>query len=130
VPTRAWLQLSLTAAILTSGAVAQTPSASETTVTAHTELVTLSVVVTNHAGVHIDDLNKDDFTLLEDGKEQKIAIFEKIKKTTGSLPHTSAHPNQFSNVRANDASLTQMTIIVLDMINTPVQDQIHAETNS
>jgi len=127
VPTRAWLQPSLaTAAILISAAVAQTPAASETTVTAHTELVTLSVVVTNHAGVHIEDLNKDDFTLLEDGKEQKIAVFEKIKKTTGSLPHSPDRPNEFSNVRAGDASLTQLTIIVLDMINTPVQDQIHA----
>jgi VWFA-related protein len=125
VPIRVCIRISL-GLLLTSAAFAQTPSRSETKVTAHTELVTLSVVVTEHSGAHIEDLNKEDFTLLEDGKEQKIAIFEKIKKTRGSVPHSPAQPNQYSNLRSEDASRTQLTIFVLDMINTPVQDQIHA----
>jgi VWFA-related protein len=127
VPNRAWFHIFLvTSLTLTSAAVAQTASVGETKVTTHTELVTLSVVVTDHSGTHIEDLNKDDFILLEDGKEQKIAIFENIKKTIGSLPNRLAQPNEFSNVRAEGASLTPLTIIVLDLINTPLQDQIHA----
>ena len=88
VPNRVWFHIPVvTSLILTSAAVAQTPPVSETKVTARSELVTLSVVVIDKSGSHIEDLNKEDFTLLEDGKEQNIAIFEKTKKETGSMPH-------------------------------------------
>jgi VWFA-related protein len=128
VPNRVWFHIPLvTGLILTSAAVAQTPSVSENKVTARSELVTLSVVVIDKSGSHIEDLNKEDFTLLEDGKEQNIAIFEKTKQKTGSAPHIPTPLKTFSNVPTGDASLTQRTIIALDMINTPVQDQIHAK---
>ena len=128
MPNRVWFYILLvTGLILTSAAVAQTPSVSETRVTGRADLVTLSVVVIDKSGSHVEDLNKEDFTLLEDGKEQNIAIFEKTKRDSGSTSHMPSSQKGFSNVPTGDASLTQSTIIALDMINTPVPDQIRAK---
>src|ERR1700684_3954064 len=46
--------------------------------TARTELVLIPTLVTDKSGNHISGLKKEDFTVLENGSEQKIATFEEI----------------------------------------------------
>jgi hypothetical protein len=46
--------------------------------TARAELVLIPTLVTDKSGNHITGLKQEDFTVLENGGEQKIATFEEI----------------------------------------------------
>ena len=109
---------------LVSAANAQTTA--PTTFTASTELVSVPVVVTDKSGTHIRGLKKEEFMLLEDDKQQPIAIFEEIQAGSVPPPQPAAPSDHFSNVPAASASPQQLTIVMLDMVNTPVPDQIYA----
>jgi Ca-activated chloride channel family protein len=65
--------LALIAAIATAG-VAQE---SETTLKVDVKLVNVFVTVTDSRGAPVGSLQKENFRLLEDGKDQKIAIFDR-----------------------------------------------------
>ncbi len=67
--------------ILTSGLFGQTP-----TFTANSNLVIVDVTVKDKSGKPIEGLTQDDFTILEDGKPQKIAVFEFQHLTMQSEP--------------------------------------------
>jgi Ca-activated chloride channel homolog len=56
---------------------AQTQSDDESTVKVDVKLVNVFVTVTDSHGAPIGGLTKDNFVLAEDGKEQKIAVFDK-----------------------------------------------------
>ena len=91
VPNRVWFHIPVaTSLILTSATVAQTPSVSETRVTARSELVTLSVVVIDKSGSHIEDLKKEDFTLLEVARSRTLPSSRKPKKRPAQR-RTSQH---------------------------------------
>jgi VWFA-related protein len=62
------------------------PSAAITTFKAETSLVVVDVTVKDKAGKPIEDLKQNDFTLLEDGKPQKISVFEFQRLTTDPAP--------------------------------------------
>ena len=90
--------------------------------TARTELVLIPALVTDKSGHHITGLKKEDFTVLENGAEQKIATFEEI----ASDPHRPSrprNPNEFSNNLSEGPSNRRITLMVLDLINTPIMDQ-------
>ncbi len=93
--------------------------------TARAELVLIPTLVTDKKGNHITGLKKEDFTVLENGAEQKIATFEEIT----SDPHRMSrpkNPEEFGNTLANESSNRRITLLVLDLINTPFTDQAHA----
>jgi VWFA-related protein len=98
---------------------------SEVTFTARTELVLIPTLVTDKSGNHISGLKKEDFRVLENGAEQKIATFEEITSDTHRLSRPR-NPNEFSNSLASGPSARRMTLIVLDLINTPFLDQAYA----
>ncbi len=92
---------------------------------AHSELVLIPAIVTDRSGNHIGGLKQEDFTVLENGSQRKIATFEEIV----SVPHLISRPvtpNEFSNSLAAGPSVGRITIIVLDFINTPFLDQAYA----
>src|SRR5260370_26373339 len=60
--------------ILSTGLMAQEP---ETTLKVDVKLVNLFVTVTDARGAPVASLQKENFLLKEDGKEQKIAIFSR-----------------------------------------------------
>jgi VWFA-related protein len=98
---------------------------SEVKFTARTELVLIPTLVTDKSGNHITGLKQEDFTVLENGAEQKIATFEEI----ASDPHRWSRPrkpNEFSNVLAGGPSNRRITLMVLDLINTPFMAQAYA----
>ncbi|MGO9366614.1 MAG: VWA domain-containing protein [Terriglobales bacterium] len=100
---------------------------SEVKFTARSELVLIPALVTDKSGNHILGLKKEDFTVLENGTEQKVATFEEITSDTRRLSRPS-NPNLtlFSNSVAGGPSARRITIIVLDFINTRFTDQAYA----
>jgi VWFA-related protein len=100
-------------------------SNSDVKFTARAALVLVPTLVTDKSGAHIVGLKKEDFTVRENGVEQKIATFEEIT----SDPHCLSRPrdpHEFSNSLAGGGSTRRITLIVLDFINTPFADQAYA----
>ncbi|MGD1213543.1 MAG: VWA domain-containing protein [Terriglobales bacterium] len=98
---------------------------SEVKFTARSELVLIPTLVTDKSGNHIGGLKKEDFTVLENGAEQKIATFEEITSDAHRLSRPK-NPNEFSNSLAGEPSNRRITLMVLDFINTPFMDQANA----
>jgi VWFA-related protein len=100
-----------------------------------TRLVQLNVIVETKNGRLVEDLKKEDFTLLDNGKEQKIALFatESAKaretgSTEGDANHTPA-PNAFGNrLRHSEEPPGSVTVILFDVLNTSFTDQAYAQT--
>jgi VWFA-related protein len=63
--------------------------------------------------------------VLENGAPQKIATFEEITSDPHRLSRPR-NPNEFNNALAGGASARRVTLIVLDLINTPFLDQANA----
>ena len=98
---------------------------SEVKFTSRTELVLIPTLVTDKSGTHIGGLKPEDFTVLENGAEQKIATFEEISSDPKRLSRPM-EPNRFSNTYGGTGNTRRVTLIVLDLINTPFMDQTYA----
>src|SRR5580658_10739624 len=57
---------------------------------ANTNLVIVNVAVKDKSGKAIEDLKKEQFTLLEDGKPQQISVFELERLNGETLPSLEA----------------------------------------
>ena len=93
--------------------------------TARSELVLIPTLVTDKSGNHITGLKKEDFTVLENGGEQKIATFEEITSDAHRWIRPK-NPNEFGNTLTGGQSARRITLIVLDFINTPFAAQAYA----
>ena len=96
------------------------------TIRVTTRLVQVNVVVHDKKGTPVSDLKKEDFTILDKGKEQKVAVF-----TVDSIdaPHKAwpaLPPNIFSNRIQGADTPTSITVILFDGLNTRFQDQAYA----
>lgn len=91
-----------------------------------TRLVQVDVVVRAHNGP-IEGLTKDDFTLLDEGKPQQIALFS-VTDTRVAQPHSAPLPPGAVSNRLNREGmpLTSGTILLIDRANTPVTAQPYA----
>jgi VWFA-related protein len=96
--------------------------------TSRTQLVLIPTLVTDKSGNHVSGLKKEDFTVLENGAEQKIATFEEITSTTHRFSRAKS-PGEFSNFLGGDTSARRITLIVLDLINTAFVDQVYARND-
>jgi VWFA-related protein len=94
--------------------------------TSRSEMVVVPVVVRDGSGAPVKGLTKDDFTVLENGKEQKISSFEEIKTNAAPIKRQAMPENQFSNIYTGSPEPRRVTIMVLDEINTPILDQTYA----
>ena len=105
------------------------PESAVTTIHANTRLVVLDVVVTDKQGVPVRNLEKSDFTILEDDKEQAIASFEPpnehapVVVDERETPAASHEGDLRRNVIANP-----LTILVFDSLDTNILDQAYART--
>jgi VWFA-related protein len=121
--------LVMIAALASSTSVFATPkdkeNNSEVKFTSRTELVLIPTLVTDKSGTHINGLKKEDFTVLENGAEQKIATLEEITSDALRLSRPN-NPNEFTNSVPGESSTKRITLIVLDFINTPFMDQAYA----
>jgi len=92
-----------------------------------TRQVLVDVVVTDHHGDFIPGLKPGDFTVLEDGKPQKIAAFG--MHAAPAVQPKLAPPLQlpshlYTNYQIADPS-RPITIVLMDVLNTQVQDQAY-----
>jgi len=76
-------------------------------------------VIVQRSGKHVGGLTKQDFVLRQDGKEQPIATFEEVH--AGS-PQKTEQPGNSGN---SNPVPSQLTIVALDMINTPNLDRTY-----
>lgn len=84
-----------------------------------TRLVLVPAVVKDGSGKFVPGLNKDSFKLLQDGKEQQIAVFEEVHASKTPLQTVPAQPSEFGNVVADVKTPRSYVVIVMDLINTP-----------
>jgi len=91
-----------------------------------TVLVQVPVIVTDKAGVHVHGLKKEDFKLLENGKEQKVTAFEEVSAVKTPLVVSPNPPNTFSNLALSPEQPRSITVIAVDTINTSILDQAYA----
>lgn len=95
---------------------------------ATTRLVGVSVIV-QHKGKPVTGLKADDFTVTDNGKPQKIAVFS--METSGALPADGKKlpPNTFTNRVERSGTPASITIVLLDVVNTRREDQIYAKSD-
>jgi VWFA-related protein len=108
--------------LLAAIALAQQP-----TFRAGTHLVQVDVVVRDKNGP-VAGLQKSDFTILDEGKPQLITTFS-VTAGSGALaaPAVPLPPGAVSNQRNRRGEpLTSATILLIDRLNTPVNDQVYA----
>lgn len=95
-----------------------------------TRLVQLDIVASDKNGRPIQDLRKEDFVVLQDGRPQPVHVFEAHIGTepTAEKPEAAAAQspeeaaNTYSNLPAHASEQTK-TIVLFDMMNTASQDQ-------
>lgn len=92
-----------------------------------TRLVLLDVVVVDKDGRPVTDLTEPEFTLLDNGNPQKIAVFsfeQPAKQPPEPLPLLP--PNVFTNEPSYRTPPGPLTILLLDLLNTPLEDQAYS----
>lgn len=122
----AWIVIILAAM---SGGV-QTPSGAGSDVPvirATTRLVQVSVIVQGKNRAPVADLTRDDFILLEEGKEQPIRFFSVT--SSEALPRAaSMEPGVFTNrLEAQGDVPNAVTVILFDTLNTAFTHRVQAK---
>jgi len=100
---------------------------------AKAQLVQVDVAVTDAQGRPVRGLQQSDFTVLEDGKPQEIRAFdahvpaanEVTPATPASVSLPPLPPHVYTN-RVVAHSEDNLSILMLDLLNTPVSDQAYA----
>ena len=92
----------------------------------NTVLVQVSVVITDKAGQHVHGLTRDNFQVLEDGREQRLSSVEEITATQKPVSVARTKAGQFTNLIMDRDQPHTVTVIALDTVNTPFLDQAYA----
>jgi VWFA-related protein len=88
-----------------------------------TVLIEVPVVVTDKSGNHLHGLNKEDFTIFENGKPVSVTNFEELTAGTGRLIPPPVAAGQFRNLSLDGSQPRNIVVIALDTVNTPFLDQ-------
>jgi VWFA-related protein len=95
--------------------------------TSKSQLVLVPVVVTGKNGTHIGGLSRDAFKIEEHGKPRETAIFEEVNSIAPSTRVPSVETEGRSNFSFTDSHNWRLTLVVLDMLNTPYLAQSEAK---
>ena len=99
-----------------------------TTIKTKVRLVLVDVVVTNGRGEAVTGLHKEDFEILEDGKQQTISTFEEhhgAPPTQIKLP--TMPPHVYTNYPVTKTA-DSVNVLLLDALNTPSTDQAYVHS--
>lgn len=92
-----------------------------------TRLVQVNVVVQDKKGQAVTGLTRDDFAVTEQGKPQAISVFL-VESNQQAVGRAEALPaNTFSNLPSRAGATQNLTVILLDTLNTPIADQVKAK---
>jgi VWFA-related protein len=127
------LSLLLATFLIVSGAISallsvrvslQAQSSSET-LRVETQLVQVPVIVTDKQGRLVEGLTKEDFAVKEDGKLQRIAVFEPVKHQSVPQIKLPVPEGVFTN-RVVQQGPARLTIIAIDAVSTAVTEKEQA----
>ncbi len=90
-----------------------------------TRIVSVSLVVTDNQGHPIQDLTKDDVTLLDDGKPQPISFFSSVDNSHLLPSPPVPGPDIYTNVASGNPSPPSVTILLFDMLNSKPASQAY-----
>jgi VWFA-related protein len=96
------------------------------TIRANTRLVMIDVVVTDKKGQPVTGLKAEDFTVEENGKKQKVAVF--VPPGANAAKTEPAPPGILSNHPEHVAPAGVATVLLLDATNSPFRDQAYARS--
>jgi VWFA-related protein len=92
-----------------------------------THLVQVSVVAVDRHGRPVSGLTRDDFVVLDEGKPQSIGVFYEERPRPAATAAPPLPTGTFSNsMGVSSADPQTITVILLDQLNTTVQDQMAA----
>ncbi|HFB97541.1 MAG TPA: VWA domain-containing protein, partial [Bryobacterales bacterium] len=109
------------AAACSAGAQPQQPVLKVTT-----RLIQVHVIARTADGKPVANLTRDDFTLLDEGRQEPITFFTVETALPSSELPAPLPPNTFSNRLDRLAGATSVTAILFDGLNTPMTDQAYA----
>jgi VWFA-related protein len=99
----------------------------EATLRVATRLVQVSVVAETQQGEPVADLAREDFKLSDGGHEESISVFGTVTVQDPVDAHKELPPNTFTNQIERSGSVPlNPTVILLDGLNTRIQDQVFA----
>jgi VWFA-related protein len=87
-----------------------------------TNYVVLDVIVTDRDGKPVRDLTKDDFTVKENGKQQKISFFS-FDERVGNVAPQELPAGVYSNRPEFHMPSGPLSVILIDGLNTTIQNQ-------
>src|ERR1017187_416380 len=123
------LSLTLVATSQTASAPVQQPaapnpqSAPSLTIKAYAEEVVVDVVVTNKSGKPVQNLSREHFKVLDDGRPQQVKSFQEFGNASAAQPAAAPLPaNVYTNVVAPGMQIAPV-ILLLDGLNTELKDQ-------
>jgi len=103
---------------IASIALAQDQNPPDQTLRATSRLVEVSVVVHDLKGAPVRDLTRDDFTVLDQGKQREIAVFQVAANQTEPSTLATSHPLVLNNRSlAQTERPTAVTVILFDALN-------------
>jgi VWFA-related protein len=91
-----------------------------------TILIQVPVVVTERNGTHVHGLPKDQFEVFENGKQQNIVTFEEVVATNTPILLAAPPPGVFSNLPISADQPRSVTVVAIDLVNTPFLSQANA----
>jgi VWFA-related protein len=98
----------------------------ELSIRATTRLVTADTIVTGADSRPVSGLTKEDFTVLEDGKPQKIAFFSFVAAEQKPVtPPPRLRPDVFTNRPEYHSDNGPLVVLLLDGLNTPPTQQLY-----
>ena len=104
----------------------QAPAVPELSIRATTRLVTVDTIVTDADSRPVSGLTKEDFSVLEDGKPQKIAFFSFVAaEQKPAPPPPRLRPDVFTNRPEYHSANGPLVILLLDGLNTPPTQQLY-----
>lgn len=118
--------LTLPAVPQAAPAPAQAPAGQAITIRTETRLVQVPVLVTQGSGSTVAGLKVGDFTLTDNGKPQAISVFEEVDTANARLERVVPPAGVYGNLFEGSKQPPRLTIIVIDLINTPFADQSYA----
>ena len=91
------------------------------------EVVRVHAIVTDRSGAPVSNLTQDDFTVLENGKRQKIAFFHHIQGNAAPAGQAAAPVNDSATPQSgSERPAERSTILVFDQLNSTLSERVNA----